>query len=130
MLGENNPCWRGGMPKCKDCKKELPFRYRTRCNNCYRKFNKGENNPNWLGDKVDYFGLHVWLPKVLGRPTTCEECGRTGLKGHQIHWANRSGNYLRNVLDWIRLCAKCHKLYDKTYNVKRHSRFFIEKNYA
>jgi len=26
-----------------------------------------------------------------------------------IHWHNISGEYKRDVSDWIRLCAKCHK---------------------
>ena len=73
----------------------------------------GEDNPKWKGDGVGYFGLHVWVRTHLGRPDTCEFCKKTGLKGKQIHWANKSGNYLRDITDWIRLCAKCHGAYDK-----------------
>jgi len=35
------------------------------------------------------------------------------LTGKKIHWANKSGEYLRDKDDWIRLCCKCHKKYDK-----------------
>ena len=30
-----------------------------------------------------------------------------------VPWANRSGRYLRELTDWVRLCAKCHKAYDR-----------------
>jgi len=49
---------------------------------------------------------------VLGKPDTCEHCGVGELKGHQIHWADKSGQYKRELSDWLRLCVQCHKLYD------------------
>lgn len=52
------------------------------------------------------------MRRNLGTPDTCEECGRTGLIGRQIHWANVSKEYKRDLADWIRLCQKCHKAYD------------------
>ena len=74
--------------------------------------NVEEKSGMWKGDAVGYFGLHYWVYKHLGRPTTCEHCGKTGLISHQIHWANKYHTYERNVEDWIRLCVKCHKNYD------------------
>src|SRR3990167_2850426 len=73
---------------------------------------KGEGNPGWVGDRVKYFGLHMWVSKNFGQPGTCEQCGRTRLKGRYIHWANKTGKYLRDRNDWMRLCAKCHVGYD------------------
>jgi hypothetical protein len=73
---------------------------------------KDESNPRWKGDDVGYCGLHTWIYRKLGRPTTCEHCGKTGLTGRKIHWANKSGKYLRNINDWLRLCVKCHSKYD------------------
>lgn len=72
----------------------------------------GEGNPIWKGDDVGYYALHSWVERNLGQPDTCEHCGKSGLKGRQIHWANKSQEYRRNVSDWLRLCAKCHKTYD------------------
>lgn len=44
--------------------------------------------------------------------------GRTHFKegytpwNKKIHWANISRLYKRDLDDWMRLCAKCHKAYD------------------
>ncbi len=74
--------------------------------------NRGEKNGYWKGDAVGYSGLHRWVPKVLGKPDTCEACKKSELSGRQIHWANKSQKYQRVVSDWLRLCASCHKRYD------------------
>jgi len=72
-----------------------------------------ENHPFWKGDKVSYSGLHYWIVRKRGKPTTCEHCGKINLKGKFIHWANKSHKYKRDLEDWLRLCAECHKKYDK-----------------
>ena len=72
-----------------------------------------EKHPFWKGDKVSYGALHQWVVRKLGKPDTCEKCERTGLTGYNIQWANKSGKYLRDLSDWIRLCAKCHYHYDR-----------------
>lgn len=69
-------------------------------------------NAQWKGERKDYLSLHAWVRKQLGNSDTCEGCGSSKLKKNQIHWANKSGNYLRDLSDWIRLCAKCHWKYD------------------
>jgi hypothetical protein len=79
----------------------------------------GENNWIWAGDKVSYRTLHNWVARHLGKPDTCEHCGRDGLTEHQVHWSNISGDYSRDLDDWQRLCAKCHKAYDKNLRVAR-----------
>jgi len=73
----------------------------------------GINHANWKGDKVGYYALHTWVQRTLGKPETCEHCGKTGLKGRAIQWANKSGKYKRKVTDWLRLCTKCHYNYDR-----------------
>jgi hypothetical protein len=72
----------------------------------------GEEHWNWSGDEVGYRGIHHWIIKRLGKPTTCAHCGETDLVGHKIHWANLSGKYKRDISDWMRLCARCHKRMD------------------
>ena len=72
----------------------------------------GENNSSWKGKRVGYRSLHYWVENKLGKSDICEYCGRSELIGHQIHWANKS-RYLRELNDWIRLCASCHKAYDR-----------------
>ena len=71
-----------------------------------------EENPLWMGDKVGYNALHAWISRKLGKPDTCELCGKSGLIGHQIQWASKSRKYKRDLDNWIRLCALCHYKYD------------------
>lgn len=73
----------------------------------------GDKNKNWKGDEVGYDALHDWVNRHLGKPDTCEFCKKSGLKGKFIQWANKSHKYKRDLSDWIRLCAKCHFVYDK-----------------
>jgi len=76
------------------------------------------NKHAWKGDRVGYRGLHTWIQLKLGQPGTCEFCGKTGLWGRQIHWANKNHQYKRNKKDWLRLCIKCHRQYDKKQKAK------------
>src|SRR3990167_2616997 len=73
---------------------------------------QNDRHPNWKGDDVGYGALHDWIRRNLGTPDTCGDCGKSGLTGKQIHWANKSGKYKRDITDWVRLCAKCHKKMD------------------
>lgn len=77
---------------------------------------KGELNNKWLGDDVGYSGVHRWIVKWKGQPDTCEMCGKTGLTGRKIGWANVDHSYKRVLDDYIRLCALCHRRYDIKYN--------------
>jgi len=72
----------------------------------------GENHPSWLGKEVKYSGVHEWVRRNLGKPDTCEHCGKSGLSSHQIQWANVDHEYDRDERYWVRLCAKCHREYD------------------
>lgn len=74
----------------------------------------GSGNPQWKGNEVGYRALHIWVESKLGKPSKCEHCNTDGLTQRKIHWANKSGQYLRDLDDWMRLCAKCHKQYDMT----------------
>lgn len=74
----------------------------------------GENNSNWMGDKVSYHALHHWVRRHLGHPTSCSQCKspEVSVKRTNIQWANRSKKYLRDKSDWVALCVSCHKAYD------------------
>lgn len=80
----------------------------------------GEKQWNWKGDDVGYSGIHSWVKKNLGKPTKCEYCGKDGLTGRQIGWANKYHTYKRNLNDWLRLCVKCHCKYDKNHFSNSH----------
>lgn len=84
----------------------------------------GRKNKNWKGDLVGYDALHDWVRRNLGAPQKCEDCGITkppdgcGKKKDYFEWANKSKKYKREKTDWLRLCAKCHKKYDRHGRVK------------
>lgn len=71
---------------------------------------KAEKHHLWKGIKVKYSGLHKWVNKNLGRPKKCSFCFT--IVG-EFEWANKSHEYKRDLTDWLRLCVKCHKAYDK-----------------
>jgi hypothetical protein len=73
----------------------------------------GDKNHQWKGNKVGYRALHHWVKKHLGEAKKCEHCGKIKTTPKSIQWANISHNYLRDLTDWIQLCVKCHKSYDK-----------------
>jgi hypothetical protein len=77
---------------------------------------KGENHANWKGSNVGYGALHRWLERELGKSMVCEFCGLEKLSP-SIHWANKSGKYMRELGDWMRLCAKCHWHYDRNKKI-------------
>jgi hypothetical protein len=72
-----------------------------------------ERRDLWAGKTIGYSALHKWLYKTLGQPSTCEHCGKTGLSGVKINWANKYHTYQKNAEDWMRLCVGCHRRYDK-----------------
>lgn len=76
-------------------------------------FNHGKKHHFWKGDKVGIKALHQWVKRYLGRPKVCEFCKKHVDDPYAIHWANKSGEYKRDLNDWIRLCRDCHINYDK-----------------
>ena len=73
---------------------------------------QNERNSLWKGDNVGYIALHAWVARKLGRPKECALCKDTSI--HRYHWASISRSCKRDLSDWIRLCPKCHRNYDKT----------------
>jgi len=110
--GEKHWQWKGGKPRCEKCGITLSNYHNKLCSTCISGEFHDERNGMWKGDKVGYDALHDWVKRRLGRPTKCEHCGTDGLTGKQIHWANKSGEYLRDLSDWLRLCKHCHDIYD------------------
>jgi hypothetical protein len=95
---------------------------------CAGKIRIGEKNPLWKGNKVGLTALHIWKIRREGNPLYCEHCGEKGnyifyyYKGElrkkwSIHWANKSGRYLRDSDDWLGFCYPCHKKYDNNVKV-------------
>jgi len=64
----------------------------------------------------EYIAIHNWVRSKLGNPKICLECG-TNIS-LLYDWANISGEYLKDIKDWKRLCRKCHKKFDYDTIVK------------
>lgn len=69
---------------------------------------RGNNHPNWKGDKVGYWALHSWVYRNWGKPKKCEKCNRK----EKLEWANITGIYSREKEDWMQLCKYCHRKID------------------
>lgn len=64
-----------------------------------------------------YRSRHDWIQRRLGTPELCSNCGLSSLpegKKRYFEWSNKSGEYLKDVSDWERLCVPCHRR--STYN--------------
>lgn len=99
--------------ECGHCGIEIPANRKYCSKTCSNRANarRGEDNPNWLGDRVGYWGLHDWLISNYGQPQECEECG-TADPTKRYEWANISGDYRRDRDDFRRLCKSCHNTSD------------------
>lgn len=67
----------------------------------------------WKGDNANYRSIHSWIVRKKGKPMKCEHCNLGNLTGRKIHWANVDHKYRRNLEDYLRLCALCHKRFDR-----------------
>lgn len=74
----------------------------------------GENANAWRGEEAGYGAKHMWIRKHRGQPHYCEHCKRSDLHDRDYNWANISGEYKRDIYDYIRLCISCHRKYDMT----------------
>jgi hypothetical protein len=107
---KGKPAWNKGLP----AKWAIGNKHRLGKPNLNPNKMFGEDNHKWKHDDVGYRALHKWVERNLGKPKRCEFCGLDNLTCHKIHWANKSHKYLRDKKDWIRLCAKCHKMFDSS----------------
>lgn len=117
------------FPNCVDCNKKLKTYKAQRCLSCHGKkvARYGKNNSNWKGDQVSYISLHTWVNRHLGKATECLYCRKEGT-GHEIHWANISHKYKRDLSDWMSLCQSCHFKYDgvgyKSWETRRRNQLY------
>jgi hypothetical protein len=78
-----------------------------------------EHNGNWLGVNVSYRGVHRWVRRRKIQPERCEICGA---QKDRLDLANLSGDYKRDLEDWIYLCRRCHMKTDgrlERWNLRR-----------
>lgn len=79
-----------------------------------------ENNPNWKGDNVGYSALHRWIRRHKGTPNYCEHCKSTTEKRYE--WASISRKPSRDLDNYIRLCNRCHHIFDNQWERMRATR--------
>lgn len=70
----------------------------------------GERIANWKGDGAGYAALHKWVVRWKGKPSQCVRCGKSGEGRYE--WANKDHSYRRVLDDWLRLCHRCHYIFD------------------
>jgi hypothetical protein len=89
------------MPKCINCCKELSDIRSIMCKSCSK---MTKLNPMWKGDNVGYSALHEWIKSRKPKPPFCEFCKQKP----PYDLANISGEYKRNIDDYLWVCRKCH----------------------
>ena len=82
---------------------------------------KEDRHPMWKGDGVGMGAVHDWITKWKGQPKFCEVCGTTNAK--LFDWSNVDHKYRRILDDYIRMCRRCHILYDIEHNGLLEKRF-------
>jgi len=95
--------WNKGIQHSEETKRKISLTRKDR-------FSKGlinqscENNGNWKGENVGYFGLHKWIQRHKLKPKFCENCK----ENPPYDLANISGEYKRDINDFEWLCRRCH----------------------
>lgn len=122
-----NGVWYKG--KCMDCNKLIKSHLAKRCKQCFYKLKKGVKpkhfevagyyKKQYFGTASYYTEIHSWIKKQAGQPNKCMRCGLVSNSNYKIHWANKSGEYKKDINDWIRLCASCHRKYDARLKERR-----------
>lgn len=77
----------------------------------------GELAHNWKGMKATYQSRHSWIQRHFPRDGVCEACAEKKPPTHPSHtfgtdMANISGEYMRELTDWVELCRMCHRRFD------------------
>jgi len=58
-----------------------------------------------------YSSLHSWVTRYKGKAFGCIDCGTTE-KDKNYEWSNVSGEYLRDLSDYVSRCVPCHRKKD------------------
>lgn len=116
MAKKGNIPWNKGKKWSNKVKKKISK------SNTGKKQKTGIESAHWIGNKVKYHSMHLWIRRVWGQPQYCEFCRinnapkNKGRKRDYFNWSMKHGTYSRERTDWIRLCRSCHCKYDKLVN--------------
>lgn len=82
----------------------------------------GKLNPLWKGDQVGYDALHDWVLRNKIFIGKCEICKLESNNRRVIQAANISGEYKRDINDFVWLCNRCHYAFD---SIKRANQYGV-----
>ena len=70
----------------------------------------GKKSRRWKGNKASYVAKHMWIIKHYGNAKRCSI--DPSHKAKRYEWANVSGEYKRDISDYMELCPSCHRKMD------------------
>lgn len=111
-MGDKNPKYWLGKKRTEEMKNKQRISMVGR--------NIGDKNKLWKGDFVSYRNLHRWVIRNLGKAILCEN--NINHLSTRYHWANKSGEYKRELSDWVELCPSCNKLDGVKINLRFYER--------
>lgn len=89
-----------------------PDSEKRRVKNFLTSVRRGEDSPNWKGEKASFISKHEWARKQIPEPKVCPDCG----KKKRLDITNKDHKYRRVLSDWKYRCRSCHNKYDIKYN--------------
>lgn len=108
VCGKSFKAWK--YQKRKYCSRECLYENQrlnlNKGNFLYRK-KFGIEHPKW-NPEPEYSTLHQWVNRYKEKNGICGKCHAETT----TDWANLSGEYKRNLDDYIELCRKCHYWFD------------------
>lgn len=128
--------FKGGLPKCEDCGKQLVNYTATRCKSCNT---KGENNPMYIQDRTllkdgaRVGGIGSWRTSILESQDTCIICGiKDNLHVHHLQSYRDFPELRLDIINGIVLCSQHHRKFHSEYGNKDFTRddfieFYINK---
>ena len=84
----------------------------------------GEKSRRWKGESAGYAAKHMWITKHYGRASKCSL--DSSHKAKRYEWANISGEYKRDMSDYIELCPSCHRKMDLKQTHCKYSHEYTE----
>jgi hypothetical protein len=89
----------------------------------------GEKSRRWKGEDASYVAKHMWIAKHYGKANKCIMCHTDSCKRYE--WANISGEYRRDIEDYMELCPSCHRKHDlrKSDHCKHGHEFTSDNTY-
>ena len=87
----------------------------------------GPSSRRWKGIDAGYVAKHMWIVKNYGKASKCEICHAKTASRYE--WANISGEYKRDISDYMQLCPSCHRKMDGKDYCKNGHRLVPENIY-